>query len=59
MRRTHFPIFTLFLGLAAVAFGADRPAPLKPYKTEIAPVIDGVLDDDVWKHAPSESDFKT
>jgi len=26
MRRTHFPIFTLFLGLAAVAFGADRPA---------------------------------
>ena len=59
MRRTPFPIFTLFLCLAAAAFGAERPAPLKPYKTEIAPVIDGVLDDDVWKHAPSESDFKT
>ncbi len=59
MRRTNLPVFALILFLTTAAFGAERVAPLKPYKTEIAPVIDGVLDDDVWKHAPSESDFKT
>lgn len=59
MRRTHLPIFALFLFLTTAVFGADRAAPLKPYKTETPPVIDGVLDDDVWKQAPSESVFKT
>jgi hypothetical protein len=45
--------------VSVAAFGADRPAPLKPYKTAVPPVIDGVLDDEVWKLAPSESTFKT
>jgi hypothetical protein len=59
MTRTNLLIYALFLSLTAAALGAERPAPLKPYKTATPPVIDGVLDDDVWKHAPSESVFKT
>jgi len=34
-------------------------SPLRPFKTDTPPVIDGVLDDDVWKKAPSETGFKT
>ena len=59
MTRTNLPIFTLILSLTTSAFSAERPAPLKPYKTATPPAIDGILDDDVWKHAPSESVFKT
>lgn len=33
--------------------------PLKPYKTQEPPVIDGVLDDAVWRRAPAVSDFKS
>jgi len=58
---------TLIAGLAAlmVVFGlaplaaAEKLAPLSPYKTDTPPVIDGVLDDPVWKVAPSETGFKT
>ncbi|MFZ5517865.1 MAG: DUF5916 domain-containing protein [Candidatus Zhuqueibacterota bacterium] len=32
---------------------------LRPFRTEIPPVLDGVLDDDVWQKAPSETGFKT
>jgi hypothetical protein len=32
---------------------------LRPLKTETPPVIDGVLDDPVWKVAPHETGFKT
>jgi hypothetical protein len=63
MKRKSRSVLTLLLALlpylVAATWGAERLAPLKPYKTEIAPVIDGVLDDEVWKHAPSESVFKT
>ena len=33
--------------------------PLKPIKTKKPPVIDGILDDQVWKEAPSVTGFKT
>ena len=33
--------------------------PLKPIKTQAPPVIDGILDDQVWKEAPSVTGFKT
>ncbi len=33
--------------------------PIRPYCTEIAPIIDGVLDDPVWQKAPFETGFKT
>jgi len=38
---------------------AEKLKPLKPYKTDVPPVIDGVLDDPVWKNAPHETGFKT
>jgi hypothetical protein len=59
MKRTTILYLALILALTTSAFGAERAAPLKPYKTDTPPAIDGVLDDDVWKRAPSESVFKT
>ena len=50
--------FAAFLAPAAPAT-AEQRTPLKPYKTEIPPVVDGVLDDEVWKQAPQETGFKT
>jgi hypothetical protein len=44
---------------AAFAAAAPKLAPLRPYRTETPPVIDGVLDDAVWTLAPSETGFKT
>ena len=32
---------------------------LYPHKTDVPPVIDGLLDDQVWQDAPSETGFKT
>lgn len=46
-------IIFIFPGLFA------NEEPLKPYKTQDPPVIDGVLDDAVWTHAASVSDFKS
>ena len=37
---------------AAPATSREKMPPLRPYKTEIPPVLDGVLDDAVWKMAP-------
>lgn len=39
-------------------WSADK-APFKPLKTDTPPKIDGVLDDAVWKQAPSQTGFKT
>jgi len=44
---------------AAAATGADRPAPLAPYRTGVPPVIDGRLDDPAWAEAPSDTGFKS
>jgi hypothetical protein len=50
-----------FLGCGGVRALAAREAlpPLKPLRTAASPVIDGLLDDAVWRQAPSESGFKT
>ena len=49
-------------GLAVLALslsGYEKLPPLSPYRTETPPVLDGVLDDPVWKKAPAETGFKT
>lgn len=46
------------LGLLPLA-AAEKLPPLSPYKTDIPPVIDGILDDSAWKLAPTETGFKT
>ena len=48
-------IFFIALSVSA----QDKPQPLTPYKTDIPPVIDGILDDAVWQKAPHVTDFKT
>jgi len=53
------PLFILtilsFLLTTNSAYAID---PLKPYHTETAPKIDGILDDIVWQKSPSETGFK-
>ena len=46
-----------FLGLTCIA--QDKLPPIRPYKTENLPVIDGKLDDSIWQKAPQVSGFKT
>jgi len=48
---------TLWIGLPLKA--TDGLEPLRPLRTENAPVIDGVLDDAVWQAAPQVKGFKT
>ncbi len=48
-------LFVFSSGLASTA----PPPLLKPLKTEVPPLIDGVLDDPVWTEAPFVKDFKT
>jgi len=50
-----FSVVFAFVSLSAI----EKLPPLKPYKTDIPPVIDGVLDEAMWKQAPSETGFKT
>jgi hypothetical protein len=51
----------LLTAVAASGFPAEseKLPPLMPFRTDIPPVIDGVLDDPVWTQAPSETGFKT
>jgi len=58
----------IFAGIVFAALFAGRPSslaateklpPLTPYRTETPPSSNGVLDDAVWKSAPSETGFKT
>ena len=48
----------LVLALAVPAAWAQQD-PLVPKRVEVPPVIDGVLDDEAWKQAPSVTGFKT
>lgn len=41
----------------SIAFSADQP-PIEPTMVEKSPFIDGVLNDESWKHATIISDFK-
>ncbi len=50
-------LLTFILGIPASA--QEKWQPLVPYKTDTAPVIDGILDDQVWQKAPRETGFKT
>ena len=55
---------TLFSGLAYFASAippsaAAPPEIFKPLRTDMPPVLDGKLDDPVWRKAPSVSNFKT
>jgi len=54
-------IVTVLLNAAIIlpAAAREKMPPLRPYKTETPPVIDGVLDDTVWTMAPTETGFKT
>ena len=49
-------IFVMFVGSA---FILKAQQPLTAYHTKTPPVVDGILNDDVWTHAPAVSDFKT
>jgi len=49
-------VLLLFM-LSATA--QEQFQPLRPFKTDTAPVIDGVLDDPVWQKAPHVKGFKT
>ncbi len=55
---TSFVIWGLLLSSLAAA-PQKHHKPLIPYKTDTPPVIDGVLDDQVWNKAPHETGFKT
>jgi hypothetical protein len=48
----------LLLGTSA-GFGDAHRNPLRPLRAETAPKIDGSLEDDVWKGAPTVTGFKT
>ena len=49
----------LALLFPAAALSANSPEPLLPMLTDRPPTIDGILDDEVWVHAPSVTGFKT
>ena len=51
-------LFVLF-HTSAILVAEEKFPPIRPYKTEIPPVIDGKLDDTVWQKAPHVSGFKT
>ena len=51
------PALLLFLSSASAQTTEQQP--FRPLKTDTPPVIDGVLDDEVWQLAPSETGFKT
>jgi hypothetical protein len=47
----------LLILLAATTKSMAAVEVVRAYKTDSMPVIDGILDDDLWKEAPSFSDF--
>ncbi len=51
-------VMTLFV-LLRFSAARDGAEPLRPLKTDRPPVIDGILDDPIWKQAPVSTDFKT
>ena len=55
MRKTILLTIAIFL-FAAILLSDP---PLQPLRTDIPPVIDGSLDDLIWKSAPSVTGFKT
>jgi hypothetical protein len=62
-RPASFAILLLGAVLASGLFAGTAPSdklpPLTPLRVDRPPVIDGILDDEVWRAAPSETGFKT
>ncbi len=56
---TTLAAMALALFIPAGAAAQEKPAPLQPLRVETPPVIDGVLDEPVWKEAPSATGFLT
>lgn len=57
---SHFTyVFSLLLLHITSLIVAQTREPLKPLFTDKPPVIDASLDDEVWRSAPTVSDFKT
>ncbi len=57
MRTVGAALLTLFFSTTALAASAAEP--LTPIRADTPPKIDGILDDEVWVHAPSVTGFKT
>jgi len=51
-------IGAIFL-IALSAAAEEQPQPLIPFQTDTPPIIDGILDDQVWQKAPHVTGFKT
>jgi hypothetical protein len=58
MKSKFFFLILLFTSIITSAHGQERTV-IKPEKVKIPPVIDGVLDEEVWKNNPGFSGFKT
>lgn len=60
MKRTLWGLFLFFLGTSCMVQGAEKMETMKVYLARKAvhpPVIDGILDDDVWRQAQVVDDF--
>jgi hypothetical protein len=55
MKQVYLSLFIALCGLGAIA--QPKVKKLQATKTTIAPKIDGILDDDVWKNAAIATDF--
>ncbi|MBI5021673.1 MAG: carbohydrate binding family 9 domain-containing protein [Ignavibacteriales bacterium] len=52
-------IFSLTCLICLSILTLDAAEPLKPVRTNLSPVIDGILDDPIWKNVTRVTDFKT
>ena len=59
LARGEFFLVMIFIGMTLPLYPTSGLEPLRPLKTDVPPVIDGVLDDPIWKKAPHETGFKT
>jgi len=59
MKNRSYSFLFILLTFVGIVFSVSAQQYLTAYKTDNPPVIDGKLDDAVWKNATSVSDFKT
>ena len=58
MKRLYLALLVILLPLSQLCYSQSR-TPIKPVKVTTPPVIDGLLDEDVWKKNDGISGFKT
>ncbi len=58
-KKINVSFFLLLFFATTTLHAEEKLPPLRPYKTENPPVIDGILDDAVWQKALHVSGFKT